>query len=74
MNYKTCEHRIAKRNKLGLGKVRYLTCKQDAPRFSYFDGRDTIALCAKCAEEFRTLNLTVREITNDDSATELAAS
>lgn len=63
----SCEHRLPKGNKLGLGKVRYLLCKKDAPRFYYFNGRDTISLCAICAEDFRNLNLTVQEIKNDDS-------
>lgn len=56
-----CEHRIRHQDDRKIGKERLVKCKQSASRFSYFDGKDNIHLCAIHAEEYRSLNLTVVE-------------
>lgn len=59
-----CEHRIRHQDDRKIGKERRVKCKQPATRFSYFDGKDNICLCAAHAEEYRSLNLTVVENDN----------
>ena len=64
-NDKLCNNQVVKNPGAKFGKVRFGKCKKEAARFTYFDGRDTIRLCGACADEFRDLNLTVKELKYD---------
>lgn len=56
-----CDHRIIHNDHKKIGKITRRKCKKDAPQFYYFNGKDTINLCAEHAKEYETLHLTVKE-------------
>ena len=57
-----CREKVPTKNSLFLGgKIRYTLCRKKAERFSYFNGRDTLDLCAEHAHAYREQGLSVKE-------------
>lgn len=63
-----CQLKVQTKNSKFLGgKPKYTICRKSAPKYFYFDGRDTLSLCAEHAFELSNTGLSVKEKTKSES-------